>query len=233
MFHNFVCQSAVVSNGDAEEYSGSSNWDSSVHLPVWVLETEKNAIEGRIEEWADLFESCGADIHSLALGLQKPLRPLWISQNTRIWLNEVPDHQLWDFTPVILVSASASGTVATQRTASEFSWRYIPGAGDDEESWARGLTPTLFWKHSYDLLDGGPDLYNQLPPPPYIPDLPALPRLPPEEGPLPKPASPLRRGSRRPLPLVRGAGESDKEVQQSVSSPSCLGVWCRRKRRGS
>ncbi|XP_048543194.1 tRNA A64-2'-O-ribosylphosphate transferase-like isoform X1 [Triticum urartu] len=154
--------SAVVSNGDAEEYSGSSNWDSSVHLPVWVLETERNAIEGRIEEWVDLFESCGADIHSLALGLQKPLRPLWISQNTRIWLNEVPDHQLWDFTPIILVSASASGTVATQRTASEFSWRYIPGAGDDEESWARGLTPTLFWKHSYDLLDGGPDLCNQL-----------------------------------------------------------------------
>ncbi|XP_044961516.1 tRNA A64-2'-O-ribosylphosphate transferase isoform X4 [Hordeum vulgare subsp. vulgare] len=111
--------SAVASNGDAEEYSGSSNWDSSVHLPVWVLETEKNAIEGRIEEWTDLFESCGADIHSLAL-------------------------------------------VATQRTSSEFSWRYIPGAGDDEESWARGLTPTLFWKHSYDLLDGGPDLCNQL-----------------------------------------------------------------------
>ncbi|KQK11202.1 hypothetical protein BRADI_2g58742v3 [Brachypodium distachyon] len=34
--------------------------------------------------------------------------------------------------------------------------------GDDEESWARGLTPALFWKHSYDLLDGGPDLCNQL-----------------------------------------------------------------------
>jgi tRNA A64-2'-O-ribosylphosphate transferase len=46
--------------------------------------------------------------------------------------------------------------------SSEFSWHYIPGAGDDEESWARGLTPALFWKNSYDLLDGGPDLCNQL-----------------------------------------------------------------------
>jgi tRNA A64-2'-O-ribosylphosphate transferase len=46
--------------------------------------------------------------------------------------------------------------------SSEFSWQYIPGAGDDEESWARGLTPTLFWKHSYDLLDAGPDHCNQL-----------------------------------------------------------------------
>ncbi|KAM0848469.1 hypothetical protein ACQ4PT_054367 [Festuca glaucescens] len=154
--------SVAVSKGDAEKYSGSSNWDSSVHLPVWVLDTEKNAIEGRIEEWADKFESCGADIHSLSLGLQKPLRPLWISQSTRIWLNEVPEHELWEFTPVILVSASASRTVPTQRMSSEYSWHYIPGAGDDEESWARGLTPALFWKHSYDLLDGGPDLCNQL-----------------------------------------------------------------------
>lgn len=157
-----INQVSCYANGDAEKYAGSSNWDSSVHLPVWVLATEKNVVEGRIEEWTDQFESCGADIHSLALGLQKPLRPLWISQSTRIWLNEVPEHELWEFTPIILVSASASGTVGAQRMSSEFSWHYIPGAGDDEESWARGLTPALFWKNSYDLLDCGPDLCNQL-----------------------------------------------------------------------
>lgn len=149
-------------NGNAENNSGSSNWDSSVHLPVWVLGTEKYAIEGRIDEWTDQFESCGADIYSLTVGLQKPLRPLWISQRTRIWLNEVPELESWDFTPIVLISASASDAVATQRMSSEFSWHYIPGAGDDEESWARGLTPTLFWKHSYDLLDAGPDHCNQL-----------------------------------------------------------------------
>lgn len=154
--------SAAVLNGDAEKTSCSSDWDSSVHLPVWVLDTEKNAIEERIEEWTDRFESCGADIHSLALGLKKPLRPLWISPRTRIWLNEVPEHESWDFTPIILISASASDAVSTQRVSSEFSWNYIPGAGDDEESWAHGLTSTLFWKHSYDLLDAGPDLCNQL-----------------------------------------------------------------------
>ncbi|KAF0904895.1 hypothetical protein E2562_038633 [Oryza meyeriana var. granulata] len=154
--------SAAVPNREAGKTFGASNWDNSVHLPVWVLDTERNAIEGRIEEWTTQFESCGADIHSLALSLQKPLRPLWISQKTCIWLNEVPELESWDFTPIILVSASASGAIATQRMTSEFSWHYIPGAGDDEESWARGLTPTLFWKHSYDLLDGGPDLCNQL-----------------------------------------------------------------------
>ncbi|XP_035818484.1 tRNA A64-2'-O-ribosylphosphate transferase isoform X2 [Zea mays] len=153
-------QSSTLLNGDAENNSDLSNWDSSVHLPVWVLGTEKNAIEGRIDEWTDQFESCGADIHSLAVGLQKPLRPLWISQRTRIWLNEVPELESWDFTPIILISASDA--VATQRMSSEFSWHYIPGAGDDEESWARGLTPTLFWKHSYDLIDAGPDRCNQI-----------------------------------------------------------------------
>lgn len=28
-----------------------------------------------------------------------------------------------------------------------YSYSYVPGAGDDEESWAQGLTPALFWKH--------------------------------------------------------------------------------------
>ena len=27
------------------------------------------------------------------------------------------------------------------------SYSYVPGAGDDEESWAKGLTPSLFWQH--------------------------------------------------------------------------------------
>jgi tRNA A64-2'-O-ribosylphosphate transferase len=30
---------------------------------------------------------------------------------------------------------------------------YLPGAGDDEESWARHLTPALFWSHIEDLID--------------------------------------------------------------------------------
>jgi hypothetical protein len=30
---------------------------------------------------------------------------------------------------------------------SSWSYVYVPGAGDDEESWADGLTPALFWEH--------------------------------------------------------------------------------------
>ncbi|KAJ8750966.1 hypothetical protein K2173_016147 [Erythroxylum novogranatense] len=139
----------------------SQFWDCSLHLPLWVPETEKASIDERIEEWTKQLESSGADIASIASCLRKPLRPLWISQKTVIWLNEVPDHDSWDFTPVILVSASSSIDVYQHRTTSEFSWNYIAGAGDDEESWSRGLSPGLFWNYAYDLISSGPDLCNQ------------------------------------------------------------------------
>lgn len=137
------------------------DWDCSLHLPVWVSRTEKQSIEDRLEEWIKQLDTCGADIASFATSLEKPLRPLWISQKSIIWLNEVPDCASWDFTPIILVTASVSVGIAQQRTTSEFSWHYISGAGDDEESWARGLTPNLFWKHSYELINSGPDVCNQ------------------------------------------------------------------------
>lgn len=139
----------------------TADWDCSLHLPLWVSDTEKAAIDDRVEEWIKELDASGADIASLASCLKKPLRPLWISQKTVIWLNEVPDHDSWDFTPIILVSASSQSGIIQNRTTSEFSWNYIPGAGDDEESWARGLTPNLFWKNAYDLINSGPDICNQ------------------------------------------------------------------------
>nr|AKM76539.1 initiator tRNA phosphoribosyl transferase family protein [Geranium maderense] len=139
----------------------SRGWDSSLHMPLWVSETEKASIEDRLGEWTKELESSGADIASLSSCLKKPLRPLWISQKTVIWLNEVPDHDSWDFTPIILVSASSSTGLIQHRSTSEFSWNYIPGAGDDEESWARGLSPELFWNNAYDIINSGPDACNQ------------------------------------------------------------------------
>lgn len=139
----------------------SSDWDCSLHLPLWVSETEKEMINRRLEGWNAELEATGADIASIALALRKPLRPLWISQKTVIWLNEVPEYDSWDFTPIILVSGSSSSGSIQQRTTSEFSWNYIAGAGDDEESWARGLSPDLFWKHATDIISSGPDLCNQ------------------------------------------------------------------------
>ncbi|CAH2035693.1 unnamed protein product [Thlaspi arvense] len=136
-------------------------WDCGLHLPLWVSKTEKACIEARLDEWTRQLDESGADIASLASCLRKPLRPLWVSQKTVIWLNEVPEHDSWDFIPLILVSGSASGEIQQYRTNSEFSSSYIPGAGDDEESWARGLSPNVFWTHVDDLIDSEPYLCNK------------------------------------------------------------------------
>ncbi|KAF9613785.1 hypothetical protein IFM89_011509 [Coptis chinensis] len=156
------CEESIIVNHDsANTLNASLDWDCSLHLPLWVSKIEMQSIEDRLEEWTRQLVASGADIASVASSLQKPLRPLWISQKSLIWLNEVPDYDSWDFTPIILVTASTSVGVVQQGTSSEFSWHYISGAGDDEESWARGLTPDLFWKHSYDLISSGPYLCNQ------------------------------------------------------------------------
>lgn len=152
-----------MDDASAPQLSEDSDWDCSLHLPLWVPLTEKASIEEHLEEWTQQLKASGADIASLSASLKKPLRPLWISQKTVIWLNEVPHHDSWDFTPIILVSASSSSNGVSQhnKTNSLFSWNYIPGAGDDEESWSRGLTPPLFWNHVYDLINSGPDVCNQ------------------------------------------------------------------------
>ncbi|KAH7572699.1 hypothetical protein JRO89_XS04G0291800 [Xanthoceras sorbifolium] len=169
-FRNKMCNNAhVVVEGESNASDDHANdrrefsvdWDCSLHLPLWVSDTEKAAINDRLEGWTKELEASGADIASLASCLKKPLRPLWISQKTVIWLNEVPDHDSWDFTPIILVSASSQSGIPQHRTTSKFSWNYIPGAGDDEESWARGLSPILFWNHAYDLINSGPNFCNQ------------------------------------------------------------------------
>lgn len=146
-----------VSENDLNDLGQNSTyWDCSLHLPLWVSQTEKLMIESRLERWTKELEASGADIASVASSLKKPLRPLWISQKTVIWLNEVPDYDSWGFTPIILVSASSSCGNYQHHTSSEFSWNYIAGAGDDEESWSRGLRPDLFWKHAHDVIRSDP-----------------------------------------------------------------------------
>lgn len=158
---HFLNQGSATSNELGTACQDPPGWDCSLHLPLWVSETEKAMIEDRLEGWTKELEASGADMASIVSYLRKPLRPLWISQKTVIWLNEVPEYYSWDFTPVILVSASTTSSSFQHRTTSEFSWNYIAGAGDDEESWARGLLPDLFWKYAYDLISTGPDLCNQ------------------------------------------------------------------------
>ncbi len=112
--------------------------------------------------------------------LQRPLRPAWIApEYPRPWstTSELPDftctmpytnntaccartHALFlcivdatfvsregggMVTPLVLVSTAHVSLVEDPQ--------YIQGAGDDEESWAMGLTPALFWDHHDHILE--------------------------------------------------------------------------------
>ena len=48
----------------------------------------------------------GADIAALSASLTKPLQPLWVSQQSRLWTDSVVSAEDLPFTPLILVSAS-------------------------------------------------------------------------------------------------------------------------------
>ncbi|DBA66398.1 TPA: hypothetical protein ACH3X2_002378 [Trebouxia sp. C0005] len=140
--------------------STDQDWDTSLHLPPWVSSNERHQIEAKLEQWVrDLCQVSG-DVGRLAAVLDKPLRPIWLSQDSRMWLNAMADHTDLPFTPLYLVSASKSAphrqSIEVGGDIGTYSYSYVPGAGDDEESWARGLTPALFWQHHQELLQAGP-----------------------------------------------------------------------------
>ena len=84
------------------------------------------------------------DITELRKKLAKPLRTFWITPD----ILEAPDlANLAPYYPVVCCTASrrVRGSEASEDG-------YIQGAADDSESWAQGITPSLFWEHKDILL---------------------------------------------------------------------------------
>ncbi|WVQ67329.1 uncharacterized protein L199_005525 [Kwoniella botswanensis] len=144
-------------------------WDTELYLPPKVVSpSEKSQIEDRLDEWAETLEKSSLPLPILT----KPLRPFFIHPSTStppaIPLNP-------PYTPIICLSASrwvnnpddqipsVTRLGDTNRTVG---FDYVPGAGDDDELWARGLTPTLFHSNKSDLLiaerDDLPSLVDEL-----------------------------------------------------------------------
>ncbi len=152
----------------------NSHWDSDLHLPAWIPENERVRIEPLIDSWAAKLVSAQPELVSelsLKLG-PKPLRPLWVSDRSVIWSQSEPSflegeeereeveqggsesggRECWElaslaFVPIYLLSVSKAEEHPTKLSCDAFQrhgWRYIHGAADDHESWARGLTPHLF-----------------------------------------------------------------------------------------
>jgi tRNA A64-2'-O-ribosylphosphate transferase len=149
----------------AERPQDAEQSDSAgVALPPWVPPNEAAAIGARTPCWvAQLLELVPvAEVRALAPVLvAKPLRCLWLSQESPLW--GLPDADALPFTPIVCVSASAPLCGHGQRQShssgagSGTGFVYVPGAGDDEESWARGLTPLLFWANHARLLSAADD----------------------------------------------------------------------------
>ena len=62
------------------------------------------------------------------------------------------------FTPLVLLSASTPLQWHGERRSSDegYPYAYIPGAGDDEETWARGLDAETFWARRREIVGAGP-----------------------------------------------------------------------------
>lgn len=64
------------------------------------------------------------EVGRLAAVLDKPLRPIWLSQESRMWLNAMTDRTDLPFTPLYLVSASKP---SHQRESISLSLLHLPG----------------------------------------------------------------------------------------------------------
>ena len=143
-----------------EEHGLSHLAGEFLHLPDWVPEHECYQIERKIDIWASELLDSNVDISLIAREMNVPLRCVWRSQNDAV--NALPFGQ--DCIPLVLISASLPEArnrrmleIKDNETVDQIMYDYVPGAGDDEESWSKGLKPVQLWKFYKELLLSGKD----------------------------------------------------------------------------
>lgn len=137
-----LCRSRLAFSAPPSLAALTASALSPAHQPS--QENEAAEVQKRLPAFVDALVAVGADLPALSSALRKPLRALWVSQQSALWADfpsALPD---MEFTPLVLVSASAPLQWAgARRAAGGSGWAYVPGAGDDEESWARGAGCSL------------------------------------------------------------------------------------------
>ena len=160
---------AFLNETNVEE---NSAWDASssaagAAFPPWVGEQERERIRELFPLFSKRLEAVSPDLSKLVKTLKAPLRCVWVSRETaarglplltELNQNENENKPALAFTPVVLVSASSPMQWHGERRVGRDgrSFAYVPGAGDDEESWARGLNPDAFWRNRNFILNEGP-----------------------------------------------------------------------------
>ena len=162
-------------------FGEGKNYDQHFISPNWISITQRNKICDNIQRYinSNKFQPYYYHIYNtLYSKFAKPARPFWvtvtpdgtidflddeieavldslqhtnITENTDI-TNTIPCATL-PYHPIILFSCSPKVTDTDHiHMRQHQSWTYIQGAGDDEENWARGLNPEIFWAYSTELL---------------------------------------------------------------------------------
>ncbi|KAG0215116.1 hypothetical protein BGX28_000821 [Mortierella sp. GBA30] len=127
-------------------------WDIRYHsLPSLISRSEHAQIAEKIDGFAEKLMRF-TNLTSLTTQLQKPIRPIWLTPQSFILKDDPPDYSQVGFFPVICLSAS---TVVQDGMEERDGYLYVQGSGDDEEMWAKGLRPDLFWENEEYLLEEG------------------------------------------------------------------------------
>ncbi|KAK9377170.1 tRNA A64-2'-O-ribosylphosphate transferase [Lipomyces chichibuensis] len=111
--------------------------------PTAVSASEHAQIEAQVGTWTQQFlvRRCGIDIANICAQLDKPLRPIWVTPDVSLILRPEPP-TFDDFHAIVLCTASRTVQDGAERRQS---YTYVQGAADDQEAWASGITPNLFW----------------------------------------------------------------------------------------
>ena len=119
---------------------------SSVRLhPSLVSKSEHVQIETRMPNFIQEALRLHLDLNSLRNEVKKPLLPQWI-------VSSLPQHGNLPADDCRMPHNYVYLCMASTYHESYDKTNYIQGAGDDSESWAKGLTPELFWAHRTQLL---------------------------------------------------------------------------------
>jgi tRNA A64-2'-O-ribosylphosphate transferase len=137
----------------------SNPLSSQLFLPPHLPATTHAQVSALIPSFVASLKALNLTLPSC---LSKPLRPLWITQESSALTNDSDDGSIFDdYRPVICCTASRR-VVGSEMDEGG----YIQGAGDDTENWAHGLTAPVFWEHAQELLDTPeaelPDLIAEL-----------------------------------------------------------------------
>lgn len=122
-------------------------------LPPQVPEHERAQMEKILPMLVNRVLRANPRLDELRLQLcNKPIKPLWISQQHCGWdavHNPPPDASSLPFIPLVLVSASAApGADADARQyAAARGYQYVRGAVDDIENWSLRISSSVFWNN--------------------------------------------------------------------------------------